>query len=269
MFCFENNNIPSYIKNKIGLPIGSNNDCKKIISCKPIWGMKNKKEIQDIINSYQNVTNKIIYIFLISDNCDELIIPENVRLYRTSLYKSKQKKYEYLLPYIWENITKKVEPLKKGVFPIIGFCGQNLQYRNDTLKIFSECKYVKCNYIIRKTFWGGNPHDPLLIEQFEDNMINSHFNICNRGNGNFSMRFYQTLSCGRIPILLNTDMVLPFENEINWDDVIIVANNNKELVEKLLHYWNNKNIVKMQIKCKEIYDTYFLKNIFLDRILSS
>ena len=137
------------------------------------------------------------------------------------------------------------------------------------MKLFSYCKYIKTNYVIRKLFWGGKPHDKTLIEQFENNMINSHFNICNRGNGNFSMRFYQTLSCGRIPILLNTDMVLPFENEINWNDIIIIGNNEKELIEKLLHCWNNKNIEEMQIKCKEIYNTYFLDNIWFDKILSS
>ena len=88
-------------------------------------------------------------------------------------------------------------------------------------------------------------------------MINSHFNICNRGNGNFSMRFYQTLSCGRIPVLLNTDMVLPFSDEIDWESLIVLANTESELVVKLLYYWNNQDIVQMQVKCKDIYSRYF------------
>ena len=92
-------NIPNYLKTKISLPIVSSTNCKKIISCKTKFGMTNKKDIQKIINSYKKNTDKIIYIFLISDSCDQFIIPQNVRLYRTSLYKSKQNKNEYLLPY--------------------------------------------------------------------------------------------------------------------------------------------------------------------------
>ena len=99
-------------------------------------------------------------------------------------------------------------------------------------------------------------------------MINSHFNICNRGNGNFSMRFYQTLSCGRIPILLNTDMRLPFEEEIKWNDIIVLGDTEEELVTNVLYYWDTKNILEMQIKCKEIYNKYFSNTNFLDKVLS-
>ena len=269
MISFDDmNNIPIHIKTKISLPIVSSANCKKIISCKPEWGMMEKKDIQNIINSYTNDIDKIIYIFLISDSCDKFTIPQNIRLYRTSLYKSKQNNNEYLLPYIWEGITKSVPNLERGDFPIVGFCGLNSKFRKKTLQLFKSNKNIKSNFIIRNKFWGGNPHHPKLIYDFENNMVCSHFNICNRGNGNFSMRFYQTLSCGRIPILLNTDMILPFEEEIKWNDIIILGDTEEELVTNVLYYWNTKNILKMQIKCKEIYNKYFSNTNFLDNILS-
>ncbi len=194
MICFDDiDNIPNYIKNRISLPIISNANCNKIISCKPTWGINNSKEIQNIINSYIN-NDKIIYIFLITDNCDPFIIPQNIRLYRTSLYKSKKKDNEYLLPYIWEGITEEIPYLKKGDLPIVGFCGLNSKFRRKTLEMIYYNKKIKSNFIIRKSFWGGKPHDPKLINDFKNNIITSHFNVCNRGNGNFSMRFYQTLS---------------------------------------------------------------------------
>ena len=268
MISFEGNNIHINIKSKISLPVVPETECKKIISCKPKWGMINKKNIQNIINSYTNNTDKIIYIFLISDSCDQFTIPENVRLYRTSLYKSKQKKNEYLLPYIWEGITKSVHSLEKGKLPIVGFCGLNSKFRKKTIQLFESNKNIKSNFIIREKFWGGNPHDPKLMSDFQNNMISSHFNVCNRGKGNFSIRFYQTLSCGRIPILLNTDIILPFEKEINWNDIIVFGDSEEELVSKVLHYWNSKNIIEMQEKCKEIYNKYFSNTKFLDKVLS-
>jgi hypothetical protein len=269
MISFEDNIILDYIKSKTSLPIVSSIDCQTIISCKPKWGMVDKKDIQNIINSYTNNTNKIIYIFLISDSCDQFTIPENIRLYRTSLYKSKQNKNEYLLPYIWEGITKSVPNLEKGTLPIVGFCGLNSKFRKRTLELFTSNKNIKSNFIIRKKFWGGKPHDIKLLSDFENNMISSHFNVCNRGNGNFSIRFYQTLSCGRIPILLNTDIILPFEEEINWKDFIILGDTEEELVTNVLYYWNTKNILEMQIKCKEIYDKYFSNTNFLDKVFQS
>lgn len=180
----------------------------------------------------------------------------------------KKKINEFLLPYIWEGIKRFIKPLKKTELPIVGFCGQNNQYRKKTLNLLKSNKKIKCNFIIRKQFWGGKPHGKKIIRDFENNMINSHFNVCNRGAGNFSMRFYQTLSAGRIPILLNTDIILPFEEEIDWENNIIIGNTEDEIVNKLLNYWNTKNIIEMQNKCKEIYNNYFSGNKFFNKILS-
>jgi hypothetical protein len=269
MIGFEDiDNIPNYIKGRICLPIVPFEKATKIISCKPYMGILNNHEIQNIINSYKDNTDKIIYIFLITDNCNKFTIPQHIRLYRTSLYRSQLQTNEYVLPYIWEGVSKSVPPLKKGGLPIVGFCGQNSTFRRRTLQLFNFCKQIRSNFIIRQQFWGGKPNDPTLIREYENNMINSHFNICNRGNGNFSMRFYQTLSCGRIPILLNTDIKLPFEDEIKWGNIIVSGNTEEELVRNLLRCWYTKNIVEMQINCKKIYNKYFSNSKYFDKILT-
>lgn len=43
--------------------------------------------------------------------------------------------------------------------------------------------------------------------------------ICPRGTENFSMRVYEALKYGRIPVIIDTDMVLP--KEIDWEQVAI------------------------------------------------
>jgi hypothetical protein len=53
-------------------------------------------------------------------------------------------------------------------------------------------------------------------------MVNSLFVLCVRGDGNFSYRLYETLSAGRIPIIINTDLKLPLENLLNWKKHSIV-----------------------------------------------
>ena len=47
-------------------------------------------------------------------------------------------------------------------------------------------------------------------------MVGSDYVLCIRGAGNFSYRLYETLSCGRIPVFVDTDCVLPYERWIDW-----------------------------------------------------
>ena len=84
-----------------------------------------------------------------------------------------------------------------------------------------------------------------------------HFVICNRGAGNFCMRLYQTLAFGRIPLLLNTDMVLPFEDIIDYNNTFIIGNTEDEIIQKLLLWWETKDIIKLQNKCFQPYEKYF------------
>ena len=93
--------------------------CDFIISCKFSWGNTNFDFIQKNINLYNNYSKSVI-IFLISDTCDKFTIPNNVFLFRTSLYKSQISKNEYILPYVWEKIDKSFILLKKTENPKIG-----------------------------------------------------------------------------------------------------------------------------------------------------
>jgi hypothetical protein len=53
------------------------------------------------------------------------------------------------------------------------------------------------------------------INRFYDNLYDSDYSLCIRGNGNWSIRFYETLAVGRIPIFVDTDCVLP-DVGVDW-----------------------------------------------------
>jgi hypothetical protein len=61
---------------------------------------------------------------------------------------------------------------------------------------------------------------PTTIE-FDRNVAETDYTLCVRGTGNFSVRFYEALSFGRVPVLVDTDSMLPFEHRIAWDDLIV------------------------------------------------
>jgi len=88
----------------------------------------------------------------------------------------------------------------------------------------SRSKDVQHNFIYCKQWYNGTFIDnrvnvPLLIEsrkQYVANMLASNYILCARGVGNYTIRLYETLCLGRIPVFINTDCVLPFDRWIDW-----------------------------------------------------
>ena len=261
----ESNPIPIFIKDRISLQIVDQNKTNTLISCKFPWTIEDR--IQERLDSYKDI-NKIVFVFLVSDCDTRFNIPSNVRFFRTSINKTEQQHNEYVLPYIWEGLNERFNPLPKTDKPMVGFCGVNSTFRQKTISLLEQNENIDTQFIIRSEFWGGRPHDKDLINHFQENIRRNHFTVCNRGAGNFSIRFYQVLSAGRIPIVLDTDIVLPFDGEIDWDNTIILAKTEEDLIKKLFYVWNNNDIVSMQNRCYEIYKNYFSDTKYLDRVLS-
>ncbi len=57
--------------------------------------------------------------------------------------------------------------------------------------------------------------------QFLDNLQRNAYALCVRGADNYSWRFYEALSLGKIPVLIDTDCMLPLADEIPWDQFIV------------------------------------------------
>lgn len=184
---------------------------------------------------------------MVSDYEGTFNVPKNVALFRTSMCKSLAKPNEYLLPYIWNMPSAPFSPLPSTKKPRIGFCGLVSPKRMETLNALSASPDIETAFILRDQFMGG------LTQQSKDefyiNMMNSHFNVCNRGAGNFSIRFYETLAAGRIPVLLDTDIVLP----AGATNCVVIAKNNAEIVSKILEFWKQGNIEKRQQQCYQLW----------------
>jgi hypothetical protein len=262
----------SYITNHIKFELSSVFECHYILSAKIPWGIDYKDgDVQEILKSYikaQHINKKVL-IFLISDSSSSYEIPENVYLFRTSLYKTKQQRNEFVLPFVWDSLLERdILPFEKTKYPIVGFCGLNNKIRHETMVRLLECEEIAYNFIIREHFWGGKPNDPELINDYINNIANSHFTLCNRGEGNFSIRFYQVLSAGRIPVFIDTDMKLPFENEINWKDISVSAKDNDELVANILDFYKTKDLDVVYKECRRIYTEFFSTERYFQIILS-
>jgi len=58
-------------------------------------------------------------------------------------------------------------------------------------------------------------------KQFVDNLLGSDYALCVKGDANYSVRFYEALSLGRIPLFLDTACVLPLEDTVKYRDFCV------------------------------------------------
>ena len=232
-------------------------DCDLVIHHQVLWADKATKKRLKSISEENACHQKKVVVFIVNDYEYKYRYYDNLILLRTSLRASLQKDNEYVLPYAWECSKVAFSPLNTSKRPIVGFCGMSNKYRKKNLTLFKQASEVQDHFILRKRFWGGAPHDPKIVDDFTRNIKDSHYILCDRGKGNFSMRFYQTLAFGRIPVVLNTDMELPLKKEVPWSEAIIFETSEKLCLERVIESFQTKDYLAMQAKCREIHEDFF------------
>jgi hypothetical protein len=93
--------------------------------------------------------------------------------------------------------------------------------RARALRILKESPLVETRFIVRSRYRAGTVAREQTSREFYENMALTDYTLCLRGGGNFSKRFYETLAMGRIPVLVDTDCLLPFESVLPWDSHVV------------------------------------------------
>jgi hypothetical protein len=207
------------------------------------------------------------------DNAVPTNLPKYVHVYRTSFYKSKQKENEFALP-AWSDDftnTKKICLKMKSEKPTVSFCGAlSNESRQQAMDILSKNQNIQTNFLVRNEgFWGGKPQDQNIRKEYIDNMYNSDIVLCCRGIGNFSYRLYETMSLGKIPLIVDSDLVMPFENEINWKKLTIWVDSVDKIDEAVVNFWNSINETQykdLQLKIRKFYEEYVSPIGFIKQI---
>ena len=188
-----------------------------------------------------NKYNKPFYMFYNDDNDKQLIgIDNNIILYRTSFYRSSKLSNEYAMPaFDADNYKDIIESPRLS----IGYCGHSIHNREKYINILKNSD-ITTDFIIRQGFWAPEIKDKVIAkEEYINNINNNLFTFCYRGAGNFSYRFYDVMMMGRIPILINTDCVFPFEDKYDINDIGIVIDEkdieDKNIIEIIKDYYKN------------------------------
>lgn len=130
------------------------------------------------------------------------------------------------------NASKEVsKTLLRNVISVLGLSKNPSQQllsttylRASLLKKIKSSSHVSTNFIYRKKYRAGAVEQEirnLTTFQFYENMRDSDYVLCVRGAGNFSVRFYETLAMGRIPVFVDTNCLLPLSNKIDWKKHVV------------------------------------------------
>lgn len=202
-------------------------------------------------------------------------------------------------------------PKKKNDIPTVGFCGHSTlmfsksmkeiakcllengrrfvknPFRNDYEPLFASAferakllQYleksvtVKTNFIYRKNYRGGAiteaERDATTMEYYQ-NINDSDYILCVRGAGNFSVRFFETLMMGKIPVFVDTNCLLPFDNKIDWKKHIVWVDwkDRKNIAEKIVQFHNQLNddeFIELQLSNRNLWKNTLSVNSILNII---
>lgn len=274
--------------------------------------IKDKKYINDFELLAQK-NNKKILIFSYGDSDADIIMPNSI-VFRTSQYLYKIKKNELIMPAIADDLfVGEVSYRQKGDKALVGFCGwagyenpkrhmiekiksmlilfkakfinknfffhdRGIIFRIRAIKYLSQSSLILNNFIIRKTFSGNEKTrkvDPIVAKnEYIQNILNSDISLAVKGDGNFSIRFYEILSLGRIPLFVDTNCRLPLEDVINYDDFMfkIDARNIKNIasiVRDLYNRTSDDHFVEMQKNARLTFEEYLRVDRYFDFVLST
>lgn len=152
-----------------------------------------------------------------------------------------------VLPIPHYSITYEEDHIKdeKGrMFSFIGHCGTH-KIREDLLKLYPEHCFSTDNV------WMSKKHR----NQYLDMMGRSKFSLTPRGTGISSIRLFESLKMGSVPVIISDDIELPFSDK--WKEFsVTIKEDELDTIEEVLSKFNDSKIKEMSKKGQEFWEEY-------------
>lgn len=161
---------------------------------------------------------------------------------------------------------------------------RGIYYRREAMRALEKSTSINTNFIVRRSYAAQKGLDGLRVitseeaeKEYIDSIINSDFVLAPKGNGNASIRFFEALSLGRFPVLINTDCVLPLADVIKYDNFVVKVDYNDmaSLERRIIDFYNalsNEEFHKRQQQAREAFNllrpvAFLKKELFLLKTL--
>ena len=247
-------------------------------------------------------------VFYVADDTDD--VPLDGIVLRPSLYRSRRRANEHAMPAFVRDIrrldldgTPQFRPYAER--PVVGFCGYapgaagpptrwarvhlrgtrrashpDVLVRARAIQALRRSDSVSTNFVLRDAFWAGAlasetgpDYERMRVarQEFVANLAESDYALCARGGGNFSYRLYEAMSAGRIPLFLDTDCVLPFEDTIPWRRLCVWVDGSQarhaaEAVAKFHAQLGPTGFHDLQEECRRVWEEFLSPEGFFSNL---
>jgi len=205
-------------------------------------------------------THECDWYFDPEDNAHRFHSLKPQRYYKRSLLNDNLRRNEIAFPAFpnnnWIAYDKSYcthwQPRKLSNACTIGFCGvyHRPTVRKEVIKRFRFHKDITFHIVKRRRF--ANKDRKTYVNSIQNN----DFTLSVRGVGNFDYRMYETISLGRIPIIVDTKRVLPDISPYKWEDFCIIVKRNKDMVSNFLEIYEQlteEKYEEMQVLAREVW----------------
>ncbi len=91
-------------------------------------------------------------------------------------------------------------------------------------------------------------------KEYQNVLARSRFSLCPRGTGPSSIRFWESLQAGAIPVLIADAMVLPEIEGINWNDCIVRISEGKvSFIDRIVRAISLEKEAQMRENCLHVF----------------
>jgi hypothetical protein len=144
-------------------------------------------------------------------------------------------------------------------------------FRERVLRALKKTSNIKAHFLERPNYSGHIKTIAGAVEQnrkeFVDNLLDSDYALCVRGDANSSIRFYEALSLGRIPLFVDTQCVLPLEDRLNYKDFCLFVDFRDisgigDILSTFHAGLSPEQFEEMQHKAREVFTNYLSLKAF-------
>ena len=145
-------------------------------------------------------------------------------------------------------------------------CMKGVLWRQKAIGILQHSPSVTVNLHVRG-FFSGSPKTAIgdmqkLRDEMVETILESDYALDVRGDANDSTKFFEILSLGRIPVIVNTERNFPFSDKIDYSSFSLTVDfrDIKHLPERIAEFHKNVSpeaFEQMQRNARDAFVNYF------------
>lgn len=155
-------------------------------------------------------------------------------------------------------------------------CKKGIFFRREAIRRLQAASTVETNFIVRSSFsanahtMSGSPEE--LRREFVENLLAADYGLCIRGDANGSVRLFETLALGRIPIIIDTECNFPFSDEVDYSTFSLIVDflDMEKLPHRIATFHeglSNEQFIEMQKAARAAYVQHFRVDALMPHIL--